>query len=320
MSISELKKNRANLLDKLKKAADEQTSNSKKQDNRFWKPTFDKEKGTGTATIRFLPAPNVNDLPYSMVQNYAFKGPTGKWYLEKSLQTLKRPDPVAELFGRLWNSGIESDQQVAKSLLKRNIRYYTNVLVIKDPAKPENEGKVFLYEYGPMIHKIIQDRQFPDTDLNEYEDDGIPVCDPWIGADFVFRISSKIVNGDKVPNYEKSSFKAPSPLFGGDDDKIDEVWQKCFDLKEFAAEESFKSYDELRKRLFEVLGPTVGSGIQVVEGWAAPTREAEAAPVAPAVTPRATRRAEPVEETETETPSASSSDDFDLDSLMAQIR
>jgi hypothetical protein len=263
MSLAQLRNSMGSSLQKLKQSAEQ----VKEKDTRFWSPTFDKEKGTGSAVIRFLPAPQGEELPQVKVYSHAFSGPTGKWYVENSLSTIGKRDGVGRVNYLLWNSGIESDKEIGKKQ-KRKVSYYSNILVINDAGNPENNGKVFLYKYGPQIAEILESAMFP---KDETVDTPINPFDPWEGADFAFRIYGKKMPDSRtgqpilVPSYEKSSFKAPSSI--GDDDVIEGFWKQCHSLAAFIAPDQFKSEEELNKRLFEVLGPTVGSGIQTVEGW-----------------------------------------------------
>lgn len=275
MSISALKKNRQAVLDKLKQHAQTQQGggDNRYEDDRFWRPTFDKERGVGSATVYFLPAAEGDDLPWAKVIKHAFKGPTGKWYIENSLRSINKSDPVATLNSRLWNSGVESDKNVARNQ-KQKLEYHTWVYIMKDPANPENEGKVKIYKFGPMIFKMLEDKMFPSFDdiepLNPF--------DPWDGAPFHIRMVGKEIAGSDgrkvmVPNYEKSDFGDRAPL--GTDEEIEEIYSRVTPLSEFLADSNFKSEEELKKRLFEVLGASVGSGVPVLEGEL-PTQEAAA--------------------------------------------
>lgn len=274
MSLAALRSSSKNMLDKMK-ASDQhaQQSGTRAVDERIWKPTFDKEKGSGTAIIRFLPsAPaEIDDLPYAKIYSHAFQGPTGKWYIEKSLSTISKPDPCGELNKRCWESGVESDKDNARSR-KRKTTYYANVLIIKDPAHPELEGKVMIYEYGPQIHKMIEDAAYP----KDPEFEGDEVVEPLNafdideGADFVIRINGRTLKNARgsvtVPNYEKSSFKTKSPLAGGKEKEMEKIWNQCHLLQPYYDEKEYKSYEALQKRLVEVLGPQVGSGISTAGG------------------------------------------------------
>ena len=238
-------------LEKLTKQIDKQQSKtSRKVDDRYWKLERDKA-GNGTALIRFLPqsaadlAVNEDHTPWVQIFSHGFQGPTGQWYIEKSLTTLNQKDPVSDLNRTLWNSGQED--QARKQ--KRKLRYTANILVLKDPANPENEGKVFLYEFGKKIFDKIKDTMFPESDaLREVEP--VNPFDLWEGADFELRVRQV----DGYANYDKSTFSKPSSLYGGDEGKIETVYTSQHSLLELVAPDTFKSYDELNRRLQTVLG------------------------------------------------------------------
>jgi hypothetical protein len=250
MSLSTLKK--SNSLDKLLGAvAVENKPQEKKSyvDERIWKPQMDKS-GNGFAVIRFLPAPEGEDLPWAKVWNHAFQGPTGQWYIENSLTTIGQNDPVSEMNSAYWNSGVESDKEIARKQ-KRKLQYFANILVVKDGANPANEGKVFLYRFGKKIFDKCMEAMQPafedETPLNPF--------DFWEGADFKLKLRK--VEG--YWNYDKSEFDKPSPIFDNDDE-IETLWKTQYSLKEFTSDSNFKSYDELKTRLDTVLAGTTSVG------------------------------------------------------------
>lgn len=212
-------------------------------DERLWKPEVDKA-GNGYAVIRFLPAPAKEDLPWAQVFSHAFQGPGG-WYIENSLTTVGQQDPVGDLNRVLWNSGLDSDKDVARKQ-KRKLSYYSNIYVVKDPLHPENEGRVFLYKYGKKIHDKIAEAMKPQF---EDEDPINPFCF-WKGADFKL----KIVKQDGYWNYDRSEFASPSILGDYDDAKLEEIYNQEYSLVEFTSPKNFKSYEDLEKRLNLVLG------------------------------------------------------------------
>lgn len=215
-------------------------------DDRFWTPTRDKA-GNGYAVIRFLPGKEENSVPWVRYWDHAFKGPTGQWYIEKSLTSLGQQDPLSELNMKMWNSGDEAQKKIVSSR-KRNLRYIANILVISDPNNPENEGKVKLFRFGQMIFKKVEAVMKP-----QYEQPVNPF-DLWDGADFVLKITSEKVGDKMLPKYDQSYFKSTSALFGGDDDKLSEVFEKQHLMGEWIDPANYKSYDELRARLNLVLG------------------------------------------------------------------
>ncbi len=247
MSLQTLRK--SNTLDKLLASVQEENAPQEKKsyvDERLWKPELDKS-GTGSAVIRFLPAVDGEELPWVKVWKHAFQGPTGKWYIENSLTTLNQKDPVSEHNTSLWNTGLESDKETARKQ-KRKLEYYSNIYVVSDPKHPENNGKVFLFRYGKKIFDKIMAAMQP-----EFEDETpINPFDFWEGANFKLKIRKV----DGYWNYDKSEFDSVSALLD-DDAKLDSTWKTQYPLADFHAPSNFKSYEELKKRLDDVLSGTV---------------------------------------------------------------
>ena len=250
MSLDSLKSSGS--LNKLLDAAKGESAPQEKKsyvDERLWKPELDKS-GNGYAVIRFLPAVSGEDLPWAKVWNHAFQGPTGQWYIENSLTTLNQKDPVSEHNTRLWNTGLESDKEIARKQ-KRKLQYFSNIYVVSDTKHPENEGKVFLFRYGKKIFDKVTAAMSP-----EFEDEkAINPFDFWEGANFKLKIRKV----DGYWNYDKSEFEDTSKLFE-DDSEADKVWKSQHSLAEFTAASNFKSYDELKTRLDAVLSGTVKVG------------------------------------------------------------
>ena len=250
MSLDTLKKSSS--LDKLLNAVKEDSAPQDKKsykDDRLWKPVLDKS-GNGYAVIRFLPAVDGEDLPWAKVWNHAFQGPTGQWYIENSLTTISQKDPVSEHNTRLWNTGLESDKEIARKQ-KRKLQYFSNIYVVSDSKHPENDGKVFLYRYGKKIFDKVMEAMQP-----AFEDEkAINPFDFWEGANFKLKVRKV----DGFWNYDKSEFADVSPLLK-DDDEIETVWKKQYPLAEHTAATNFKSYDELKTRLDTVLSGTVSVG------------------------------------------------------------
>lgn len=269
MSFAALKARRGNnntakLVEEINKI--DPTTKKRSDDDRFWKPQTDKV-GNGYAVIRFLPSREEDDLtvPFVTVYDHGFQGPSGKWYIENSLTTIGKDDPVSKYNQKLWNSGLESDKETARKQ-KRRLHYITNIYVVKDPANPENEGKVFLYRIGPKIYTKIKDAMTP-NEAFEDEKQIIPY-DLWEGANFKLKIRK--VEG--YTNYDTSSFDDAGPLFD-DDKKLEEVYNKIYPLKQFVDPEGkdhngyplFKSYDDLEEKLFKVLEIDTGASLRRTE-------------------------------------------------------
>ena len=214
-------------------------------DDRFWKPELDKS-GNGYAIIRFLPQPADEDLPWCRVWSHAFSGPGG-WYIENSLTTQGRNDPVSEYNTELWNSGNESDKEIARKQ-KRILKYYSNILVVTDSRHPENEGTIRLFRYGKKIFDKLTDAMNPAFD----DEEALNPFDFWKGANFKLKIRKV----DGYWNYDKSEFDNPSAVFEGDDEKLEKAYNKLHSLQEFVGPDSFKTYDELKEKLHKVLTGT----------------------------------------------------------------
>jgi len=249
MGFSDLKKKSQNL-EKLTEELNKITKGGESyKDERFWRPELDKSSN-GYAVIRFLPPVDGEDVPWARLFNHGFQG-KGGWLIENCPTTLGLPCPICEANSELWNSGIESDKEIARDR-KRKLSYISNVLVISDPANPQNEGKVFLYKYGKKIFDKINEAMNP-----EFEDEEpLNPFDFWTGANFKLKIRK--VAG--YVNYDRSEFDSPEALFGGDDAVLEKLWKQQYPLREFVAPSNFKSYDELKKR-FDVVLQGSGSTI-----------------------------------------------------------
>jgi hypothetical protein len=249
------------------------------QDDRLWKLEADKA-GNGTATLRFLPRVEGDELPWVRIFNHSFQGPTGKWYIENSLTTLEEKDPVGELNSKLWNSGSDANKEIARKQ-KRKLSYICNVLVVSDPKHPENEGQVRLFKFGKKIFDKIMDKARP-----TFEDEKpVNVFDPFEGADFKLRMRKV----DGYANYDQSTFMEPAELAGGNEEKMVEILNKQYKLSEFLDRKKFKTFEELSKKLSDVLdgeSVSVSSAASLSEddNYTPPTRTASA-PVQTAARP-----------------------------------
>ena len=244
MSFDKLKKQSklGSLTDRLVKEVEKMNSSSGGADERFWKAELDKT-GVGSAVIRFLPAPDGEELPWVKVYSHAFQGPGG-WYIENSLTTTGGKDPVSDYNRQLWNSGNDADKDTVRKQ-KRKLSYYSNVYVVRDPLHPENEGRVFLFKYGKKIFDKVLEAMQPEFD----DETPINPFDFWQGANFKL----KIVKKDGFWNYDKSEFDKPSVLGGFNDKELEALWKGEHSLSAFTADDQFKSYDDLKERLERTL-------------------------------------------------------------------
>ena len=244
MSFANLKKQSklGSLTEKLVKEVEKMNSSGGSADERFWKLECDKANN-GYAVIRFLPAPDGEDLPFVKVYSHAFQGTSG-WLIDSCLTTINQKCPICEHNSQLWNNGTDAGKEQARKQ-KRKLTYISNIYVVKDPANPENEGRTFLFKFGKKIFDKLTAAMQP-----EFEDEeSIDPFDFWSGANF--KLKAKNVAGYR--NYDSSEFANPSALLD-DDDALEAIWKKQYSLQEFVAPDQFKSYDELKRRLDAVLG------------------------------------------------------------------
>ena len=259
MSFSDFKKRSQSSIGDLTKKIEQLNKKDSYKDDRFWRPELDKASN-GYAVIRFLPATEGEDLPWAKYYSHGFKG-RGGWYIENSLTTIGQKDPVSEMNTELWNSGVEKDKDIARER-KRRLHYVSNILIVSDPANPQNEGKVFLYKYGKKIFDKIQEAMQPEF----ADEEAINPFDFWKGANFKLKVRK--VAG--YINYDKSEFDSISALYDGDDAKLEEFWKTEYALSEFIDPTNYKTYDELKKRLHDVLGTDIRQMTDILE---APTAE-----------------------------------------------
>lgn len=242
MSFKDLKKNSSDF-SKLQSELEKQNKSNDYKDDRMWRPVLD-AASNGYAVIRFLPAVQGEDIPWVKTYQHAFRG-KGGWFINNCPTTLGQKCPVCEGNNELWNSGTESDKNIARDR-KRKLTYTSNILIVEDPATPQNKGKVFLFKYGKKIFDKIQEQMNP-----EFADEStVNPFDFWKGANFKLKIRK--VEG--YVNYDKSEFSAASALFDGDDAKIEALWNSQYPLKPFVDPKEFKSYAELKVKLVDALG------------------------------------------------------------------
>lgn len=306
MSFKLLKKQSEdkNRLEKLVTALDK-PARTYDTDESYWSLTRDKQDN-GTAIIRFLSAsPGDEDLTLPVVEIYShrFKGKTGRWYIENCRSTIGEEDPVNEYNTKLWNTNDEQLQGFVREFSKRKLNYVANILVVVDPANPENEGKVFKYSFGKRIYEKILAAMKGNPALKKK---GFDVFDYWKGADFAL-VAKKV---DNQINYNDSTFETPSVIHYNDevpltDTQIEEdIYNKQYSLKAEISPDKFKPYDVLQKKLYSVLG--IDSSPEVKQETAV-EKKLSAAPKQKA----SPKKEEQEEEDEVDSHPSTSSDDVD---------
>jgi hypothetical protein len=254
-------KNVSEMMEKLNKASG--AGSNSYIDDRYWKLERDKT-GNGYAIIRFLDAPDGEDFPFVKMYTHGFKG-QGGWYIENSLTTINKQDPVSEANSELWNSGIDSNKDIARNR-KRRLQFVSNIYVVKDAKFPENEGKTFLFKYGKSIFDMIQAAGAPEFD----DETPVNVFDLFNGADFKL----KARKADGFIKYDKSGFEEPSQWLSGEEE-METLYNGLYSLDAEIAEDKFKTYDELKTKFLRVTGGSAESS-----SFTAESVSAEPTPVA----------------------------------------
>ena len=264
---SMMKNNKSNMLKKLQNDVEKLAKGQGfEKDDRFWAPTLD-AAGNGSAIIRFL-MPPLQDIPknkkgepifeegkyFVKTFSHGFKGPTGLWYIEESPKTIGMPCPVTDYNTPLWATGLDADKKKTKPM---RTFFISNILIVKDPGNPANNGKVFLFKYGKKIYDKLSAMSNPDP---AFEMKPMNPFDPIDGANFRYRRRKE----DDFPNYDLSAFDNPSAI--GSEAEIDEIWKKEYSLLEFHNPSKFKSYDELKAKFDKVMGASQIGGTVVPIG------------------------------------------------------
>jgi len=251
MSFAAMKKQRAAAMEKLISSATTASQGGGQKsfkDDRLWKPEVDKS-GNGYAVIRFLPGAEGDDNPWIQYWDHGFQGPTGRWYIERSLTSIGQDDPLSEMNSKLWNSGRDEDKDTVRKR-KRRLHYVSNIMVVDNPSNPADNGKTFLYVYGKKIFDKILDAMQPQF----ADEEPINPFDFWEGADFKLKIRK--VEGFR--NYDKSEFDAATAV-SDDDAKLEKIYGDLHSLAEYNSPDNYKSYAELKAKLVQVLGEDGGA-------------------------------------------------------------
>lgn len=249
-SLQEMRSKSEELFEQFRKQ-EEDKKKKREVDARFWTPTI-KPDGTAEAIIRFLPSPKGENSPKVEFWTYSFEGPYG-WYIEKSLASLKQEglyDPMAEYNNKLWKQGEAGQQQARKQ--KRMLHYVSNILVIDDPEKPENNGKVFLYRYGSKIYdNKIKPLMFPTKTSGEKP---VNPFSFWDGYNFNLVVKKQ----GEFNNYDSSYFARSPSAVADNDDGIQAIWDKEYPLFEFIDPKNYKTREQLQKQIDKVFGLSNG--------------------------------------------------------------
>lgn len=240
MDFKSFKKGREKLTKSVNKMKDQ---NPKfKKDERFWTPTKD-DSGSSNALIRFLPQPDIEKPPTISFFQHGFKE-KGKWFIENCPSTFANPCPVCEYIEPYWDEDTEESKNYARRY-SRTKQFIANILVIKDLMNPKNNGKVFLFKFGIKIYEKIEEKVFPDSELDE----PVLIFDPWEGCAFKLKLRQKSGRN----NYDNSEFVSKLGPVAENDEGLEVIFNQLTDLDEFLADDKFKAYDKLAKKFNRIM-------------------------------------------------------------------
>jgi len=255
---------------KIKKEMEKREQNQRKNysDSRFWELKVDDKTHSASAIIRFMP--DQDGITFQMYFRHFFKWEENgqvRFYVRNCASTINQDCPVCTKVSQLFNSPYDSDKEKGDDR-KRGPRFISNILVVKDPQEPDNDGKIFLFDYGPMVKKMIDLKINGPKNVVEDELDDEKIvkympCDFDEGADFLYKAIPG--EGRIKHTYTASKFKTQAPLFGEiideteRDEKIDDIMSQTYRLEDFPAKDSYPDATEVRS----ILGAELG--IQVIE-------------------------------------------------------
>ena len=255
MSLAQLKKKSTDI-SALQKSISEMKNKKSSSEDEYWKLTCD-AAGNGTAELRFLPAHPDEDMPVVEVHEYFFGKldkalGKKKWYINRSLETIGKKDPVKEEYWACINKKTEEHKEMAKEIRDRQ-SFIVWVYIVDDKNAPENNGRVMKTKLSSSQWKFITDRINPDEMLIEDGVVPIDVFNLWEGANFKLRAYN---GSNNMRTYDRSVWMEPGPLFK-DDEKMEEVYSKVTGLKSEVDPDGplyKKTYAELEEQLISVLG------------------------------------------------------------------
>lgn len=221
-------------------------------DERFYKLKRN-EKDEGAAIIRFLPDGELKELngvksmgtilEVLKINANITKNGQRRFVSEYSPRTIGKADPFMEEFSRLWNAGLKDEAKKFGS----TTRYFANIYIVKDPAAPENEGKVFLLDMSQTLANKIKSYLQPSEQERALGTEPIQLFNPLNGYNFVLKCA-KGSNG--FLSYDSSApAKEASALFKTNEEAINFIKENCHKLSEFTHPDTYLSYDELKKKL-----------------------------------------------------------------------
>lgn len=199
--------------------------------------------------MRFLPSHPSEFAPFVENRTHMFQLQNGSWFGCDCLSKWGKPCPICDYNRAIWKK-YGREEGKTKVLGKFKPKYISNVLIVRNPNAPDTEGKVFRFEYGPLVMKMIQEAM---TDHEDQEAGLIKGFNPFdwkSGANFVF----EGVQVGKFTKNDSSHFGSPKPInkWNGKsfveltDEEIDEVEKNLYTLADCEhKEDEVKDYNQI---------------------------------------------------------------------------
>lgn len=225
------------------------------KDDRFYTLSKDKD-GNGAALIRFMP-----DSEKGMIQQLykinttISKNGKKRFVSEFSPTTIGSPCPFQEKWQSLWNAGkkeniLDENKNVIEYGSKafgRATRYVANIKVLKDPANPENEGKIFLYEMSGSMRDKIKNAVDPSEQDRALGAVPKQLFNPFQGNSFRL-VAKKGANGQI--NYDSSEvINEVSSIYESVEQGLEDIKANTHKLSDLLKADNFMTYEELQKKL-----------------------------------------------------------------------
>jgi hypothetical protein len=220
--------------------------------------------GVYKSLIRFLP--NIANPKKSKIHKYYvwLKDPVDNSnFVADCPSTVGKKSILKDIFWKLKNSPSAKDQELAKSFSRKE-DYYALIQVVKDPSKPELEGKIMVFKFGKKVADMIEQQIKPEYgtpcnpfDLFEGKNFGVHVrkVGDWNNYDLCQFVGEKgpiSIGGSPVEKSEADQKRIVEYLKAGPQDLVEK-----YDYKEWS--------DEDREKINSIIRNTIPDGRMLSE-------------------------------------------------------
>lgn len=221
-------------------------------------PTY--KDGKFSVILRFLPSHPDEIKPFVENRTHMFKVNGDQWFGCDCLGKFGKPCPICE-YNREQFKKYGKEEGRARSFGKARSKYVCNVLVVRNANNTEQEGKVYRFEFGAQIMKMI-------SEAMTEKDDGLsvtPAINPFdwtLGANFVYE-GVQSSNGPKLDASHFGPQQAINKWTGKGykeltEAEIDDIESKLYKLDEcYHKEEDCANYNQILERYEKKTGKSL---------------------------------------------------------------